>query len=111
MVAWRILQRWGVSALALVFRLHTLKAITDWQYRTFCIQATQRGMREREENGIKREQSAVWQKVLTALWNERVTKEQIAGQLFLPPPEIENLLFGLASQERGKDLCVCCHVA
>lgn len=93
--------RWGVSALALIVRLHQIGAITDWQYRTFCWKASERGMREREENGIAREQSAVWQKVLTALWNERVTKEKIAGQLFLPPPEIENLLFGLASQQRG----------
>jgi Zn-dependent peptidase ImmA (M78 family)/DNA-binding XRE family transcriptional regulator len=91
-------QRWGVSALALTYRLHALKAITDWQYRTFCIQATQRGMREREENGIGREQSAVWEKVLTTLWSERITKAQIAEQLFVPWFEIENLLFGLASQ-------------
>ena len=97
-------RRWGVAALALAFRLHQLKAITDWQYRTFCIQATERGMREREENGIEREHSAVWQKVLTALWSEGVTKEHIAEQLFMPVYEIENLLFGLAgSLGRGHE--------
>jgi Zn-dependent peptidase ImmA (M78 family) len=92
-------RRWGVSALAMAFRLHALGSITDWQYRTFCIQAGQRGMREREENGIDREQSVVWQKVLTALWSEKVTKEKIAEQLFMPWFEIENLLFGLATPQ------------
>jgi hypothetical protein len=58
-------------------------------------------MREREENGIDREQSVVWQKVLTALWNEKITKDQIAGQLFMPSFEIENLLFGLANSQGG----------
>jgi hypothetical protein len=37
----------------------------------------------------------VWQKVLIALWNERVTKDEIANQLHIPVEEIENLLFGL----------------
>jgi Zn-dependent peptidase ImmA (M78 family)/DNA-binding XRE family transcriptional regulator len=96
-------KRWDVSALALIVRLHQLGVITDWQYRTFCIQASERGMREREENGIDREQSAVWQKVLTALWRERITKQHIAEQLFIPPLEIENLLFGLTGSQRAID--------
>lgn len=97
-------RRWGVAALALAYRLHHLGAVTDWQYRTFCIQAAQRGMREREENGIEREHSAVWQKVLTVLWSERLTKEHIAEQLHFPPHEIENLLFGLTgSPHSGRE--------
>ena len=90
-------RRWGVSALALIVRLHQLGAITDWQYRTFCIQASERGMRQKEENGVDRERSIIWQKVLMTLWNEKITKDQIATQLFIPPFEIENLIFGLTN--------------
>jgi Zn-dependent peptidase ImmA (M78 family) len=87
-------RRWGVSMLAMIYRLHKLGSITDWQYRTFCIQASERG-RDYEPNGMAREGSAVWQKVLTVLWAERRTKAHIAETLSIPLSEIENLLFGL----------------
>jgi hypothetical protein len=64
----------------------------------FCIQATELGYRNAEPFGAAREQSVVWQKVLTALWRERVTKTEIAEALHVPLQEIENLLFGLAGQ-------------
>lgn len=64
----------------------------------FCIQATELGYRKSEPFGIEREQSYVWQKVLTDLWKEKITKADIARQLHLPKEEIENLLFGLATK-------------
>lgn len=90
-------QRWGVSVQALTYRLHKLGITTDWQNRTFCIQLTGHGYREAEPNGMKREQSTVWQKVLTTLWKERTTKADIARQLHIPEAEIENLLFGVTN--------------
>lgn len=90
-------KRWGVSVQALTYRLHRLGITTDWQNRTFCIQLTKHGYRDAEPNGIKREQSLVWQKVLTALWNERITKSDIAKELHLPESEIENLLFSITT--------------
>jgi Zn-dependent peptidase ImmA (M78 family)/DNA-binding XRE family transcriptional regulator len=89
-------RRWSVSAIALLHRLNKLKAMSDWQYRMFCIDATERGFRRAEPFGIAREQSVVWQKVLTALWNERVTKAEVANSLCIPVSEVENLLFGIA---------------
>jgi Zn-dependent peptidase ImmA (M78 family) len=86
---------WSVSVMALIHRLNKLKIMTDWQYRLFCIDATERGYRAAEPFSIARETSVVWQKVLTTLWNERVTKADIALSLHIPPDEIENLLFGL----------------
>ena len=88
-------ERWGVSVMALIVRLRRLDIMSDWQYRRFCIDATELGYRTAEPFGIPREQSVVWQKVLTALWAERVTKDKIAHGLFIPVTEIENLLFGL----------------
>lgn len=92
-------RKWGVSAFALIYRLFKLNILTEWQYRTLCLQASGRGMRETEEKGIAREQSRVWQLVLTALWNKRITKMDIAKDLAIPSPEIENLLFGLTTSD------------
>ncbi|PWE52532.1 XRE family transcriptional regulator [Metarhizobium album] len=99
-------KRWAVSVMAMIYRLHALEIISDWQYRMFCIQASDHGYRTSEPFGIQREQSVVWQKVLTALWTERITKNEIAERLSIPTAEIENLLFGLtgaasASSDRG----------
>lgn len=94
-------RRWGVSALALIYRLKALGIISEWQYRTFNIQATERRYREREENGIDRETSMVWQKVLTALWTDKITRDRIAEKLHIPLAEVDNLLFGLTNQQFG----------
>lgn len=91
-------KRWGVSVAALNYRLHKLGITSDWQYRTFCIQLTERGFREKEPYGIKYEQSLVWQKVFTELWKEKLTKKDVAKALNLPYAEVSNLLFGLDGQ-------------
>jgi Zn-dependent peptidase ImmA (M78 family) len=92
--------RWGVSAIALIHRLHKLRIMSDWQYRTFCIDATEEGYRHAEPFGIAREKSVVWQKVLTALWTERMTRDQLAKAIHVPADEIDNLLFGLVGGAR-----------
>jgi Zn-dependent peptidase ImmA (M78 family) len=89
--------RWRVSAMALVFRLHTLKLITDWQYRSLCIELAKRGYRTGEPVGIERETSVIWKKVLTQLWRERTTKSSIANELHLPLDELEGLIWNLAA--------------
>ncbi|MHC4050151.1 helix-turn-helix domain-containing protein [Bradyrhizobium sp. 25ACV] len=99
-------KRWGVSTSALAYRLHKLGILSDWQYRTFCIQINQRGYRTTEPNGVPREESVIWKKVFTELWSDRISKHQVAAELFLPADELENLVFGLtgniAPPERAK---------
>jgi Zn-dependent peptidase ImmA (M78 family) len=90
-------KRWGVSAAALAYRLHRLEILSDWQYRMFCIQMNSSGYRTKEPNPLPREESAVWSKVLTQLWSERITKSHVAADLFIPADEIENLVFGLVA--------------
>jgi len=87
-------KRWGVSVAALAHRLHKLRVLTDWQYRTFCIQIN-RTYGENEPDGLPPERSRVWQMVLTALWKEGVARHHIAMELCIPDDEMENLLFGL----------------
>jgi len=95
-------KRWGVSLMSLVVRLNRLRILTDWQYRMFCIEASERGYRKKEPMEMPRERSVVWEKVLTALWSERITKDEIAKILCIPPNEIENLLFGLMGDREAE---------
>lgn len=88
-------RRWGVSTAALAYRLHKLGLLSDWQYRTICIQINQRGYRTDEPNGLPREESVIWKKVFTELWADRISKGQVAAALHLPADELENLVFGL----------------
>lgn len=90
-------RRWGVSALALTYRLHSLQIITDWQYRTFCIQINRR-FGNTEPNGLPSERSSIWQTVLSDLWKEGVSRNRIAADLFMPHDELENVLFGLTGE-------------
>jgi len=88
-------KRWGVSAAALTYRLNKLKIITEWQNRNFNIEISRRGYRRNEPDGLARELSVVWPKVLTALWKDRISRYHIARELYLPESEIDQLLFQL----------------
>ncbi|QOJ23827.1 MAG: ImmA/IrrE family metallo-endopeptidase [Gammaproteobacteria bacterium] len=87
-------RRWGVSVAALTYRLHKTELISDWQYRAFCIQINKK-FGTSEPNGLDREKSVVWEKVFRELWNEGITKKDIAEELAIPIEEIESLVFGL----------------
>jgi len=88
--------RWRVSAMALAYRLRWLNIISDWKYKAICIELSKRGYRTGEPEGIEREESLVWKKVLGQLWKERVTKNEIANSLHIPLSELEGLVWGLA---------------
>jgi Zn-dependent peptidase ImmA (M78 family)/DNA-binding XRE family transcriptional regulator len=88
-------RRWGVSVSALAYRLHKLGIISSWLYRGMVIEIGRRGYRTAEPNGLAREESLLWKKVLSDLWHDRITKAHIAAELRLPSDEVENLVFGL----------------
>lgn len=88
--------RWRVSAMAMAYRLRALGLLTEWQYKSACIELGRRGYRTGEPQGIERETSAVWRKVLAQLWSEKTTKNEIAAALNLPMDELENLIWGLS---------------
>jgi len=89
-------KRWRVSAMAMAYRLNSLRLLSDWQYKSICIELGKRGYRSGEPGGIGRETSAVWRKVLIQLWSERTTKNDIADDLHLPLDELEGLIWNLA---------------
>ena len=87
---------WTVSVAALAYRLHTVNILTDWHYRTLCIEIASRGYRRREPEESQRETSQILAKVFAALRNEKVSKTDIAKELRIPVDEIDQLVFGLA---------------
>ena len=86
-------KRWGVSAVALAYRLNKLGKMTEWQY----IQIN-RQYRTNEPEPMPPEHSAVWKMVLSELWREKISRAHIARDLSLPADEVTNLLFGLVEE-------------
>ncbi|WP_122574001.1 XRE family transcriptional regulator [Pseudomonas viridiflava] len=86
---------WSVSVAALNYRLHSLALISDWTYRTLCIQIAQEGYRTLEPEPIPHEKSVILEKVFSALREEGVSKNNVANQLGIPAAEINELTFGL----------------
>jgi Zn-dependent peptidase ImmA (M78 family)/DNA-binding XRE family transcriptional regulator len=103
--------RWRVSAMALAYRLRCLSILSEWQYKAMCIELAKRGYRSGEPYGIERETSLIWRKVLSQLWTEKITKNDMANSLHIPLDELEGLVWGLsggpnAMQSRGVTLRV-----
>lgn len=97
----KLKKHWIVSAAALVVRLHAVGLLTDWHYRTLCIEISQRGFRKKEPEGAPREQSEIIEKVLTALRAEGMSKSDIANALNIDVEELDSLVFGLVITALG----------
>jgi len=91
--------RWRVSAMAMSYRLSTLGLLSEWQYKSLCIELGKRGYRQGEPRGIERETSIIWREVLSQLTAERTTKNDIARSLHLPLDELEGLIWNLAAPD------------
>lgn len=85
---------WTVSVAALNYRLHALKLMSDWTYRTLCVQIAQYG-RDKEPDEAPFESSQVLTKVFSALRDEGISKNDISRLLMIPSQEINELTFGL----------------
>ena len=72
--------------------------ITDWNYIGYYIALGKIG-REVEPNGIERETSQVWTKILTDLWNRGFSLSRIAEEIKIPERELNGLLFGIATAQ------------
>lgn len=88
-------KNWLVSLSALAYRMHSLGMITEWNYRSLCIEIAKRGYRKNEPHPIARETSQVLDKVFATMRHEGVTKADIARELKMYTTDIEALVFGL----------------
>ncbi|MFD2415530.1 ImmA/IrrE family metallo-endopeptidase [Amycolatopsis pigmentata] len=89
--------RWGVSAMALTHRLSELGVLTEWGYRSTCVELAKRGYR-RAEPGSTRvpETSQVLEKVFAHLRSSGVGVRSIATTLAITDEEFNRHVFGLA---------------
>ncbi len=92
----RYKQIWNVSVVSLLYRMHKVGMLTDWQYRWLMIEASQAGYRTKEPNGSPPERSQVLEKVLASLRDERITMSDIAADISLYVSELGRMVFGLA---------------
>lgn len=90
---------WGVSLLALVYRLHSVGVVSEWIYRSLCIEASRLGYRRNEPNGGARETSQLLTKVFSALRESGQTKEHVSRDLVVFESELDALVFGLTLRQ------------
>ncbi len=82
-----------VSALALTYTLHKNGYMTDWIYRSTCLELSQRGYRRGEPEGmLSHEFSRVFPQVLGADKGGTVTVGRIAEELALPSDDVTTLM-------------------
>jgi Zn-dependent peptidase ImmA (M78 family)/DNA-binding XRE family transcriptional regulator len=86
---------WNVAAMALTHRLHELDLLTDWGYRTACVQLGQLGYRRAEPEGIPRESSQLLGKVFRSLRAEGIRPATIAADIGISTGELRAHVFGL----------------
>jgi len=86
---------WIVSVAALTHRLHSLGVLSEWHYRSLCIEMAGKGYRTHEPDPAPPETSLVLPKIFTALRTDGVTRLDVASELCLTEEELSKLLFRL----------------
>ena len=91
----KLKKAWNVSAIALAHRLRDLDLMTEWQYRTICIELSKDGGRRMEIEGIEHETSQLLSNVFDSLRSEGVSKRDVARDLSVTVDALDSLVFGL----------------
>jgi Zn-dependent peptidase ImmA (M78 family)/DNA-binding XRE family transcriptional regulator len=87
---------WRVSAVAMVHRMWTLSIISDWHYRTWMIELSQRGYRSSEPDGTHPERSVLLKQLFQVTREDGLSSRRIASELSIPEDELDGMVFGLA---------------
>lgn len=96
-----IKENWRVSSVALIVRMKNIGMLTEWQYRTLMVEATKKGLRKSEINGIARERSLIIDKLLAALKSDNIDLNKLSTIISIPIDELANLLFKVSVIEGG----------
>lgn len=86
---------WGVSLAALAYRFNSLGLVSEWNYRSLCIDIAKSGYRTNEPEPMERETSQLLVKVLDLLHSRKHGRREIAESLSLSVDEINALTFQL----------------
>jgi Zn-dependent peptidase ImmA (M78 family)/DNA-binding XRE family transcriptional regulator len=92
---------WRVSALAYIRTLFNLQLISEWQYRSLVIEASQAGYR-RKEGDIDRESSQLIPKVVSMLKQEGISLNQFADEIGLRVNDLRGLLVSSLAVVQGE---------
>ncbi|MFF8618508.1 helix-turn-helix domain-containing protein [Streptomyces sp. NPDC015350] len=88
-------RRWQVSAMALTYRLRTMKLLSEWRYNHTARQLAQMGYRKGEPNSeMVRESSQLLAKVFEAL-RPRMSPAELSAAMDIAPEELNHFVFGL----------------
>lgn len=89
-------RRWGVSAMALAYRLQKLELLSEWRYTQTVKELARMGYRKSEPNSsLVREGSQLLAKVFEALRSQGMAPGDIAKDLEFPAEELNEFFFGL----------------
>ena len=86
---------WNVAVANLVFRMHEVDLLTDWQYRALFVQISSAGYRVMEPEGIRGETSQLLAKVFEALRSDGISRNDVATELHINVHDLNKLTFGL----------------
>ncbi|MFE3526831.1 helix-turn-helix domain-containing protein [Streptomyces sp. NPDC059161] len=89
-------RRWGVSAMALAYRVRTLGQLSEWKYHQTVKQLSQMGYRRGEPgSNLSRESSQILTKVFEALRAAHMGHFDVARAMKIYPEELNDFVFGL----------------
>ncbi|MGI5330945.1 XRE family transcriptional regulator [Actinomadura nitritigenes] len=89
-------RKWGVSAMALTYRLHRLSLLSDWRYTQTAKHLTRMGYRTAEpDSTMIRESSQLLAKVFDALRTQGLSPTDVADHLNMPLDDLNEYIFGL----------------
>jgi len=86
---------WGVSLAALAYRFNALGQVSEWNYRSLCIDIAKYGYRTNEPEPMERETSQLLAKVFEFLHSRKQGRREIAESLCINVNEIDALTFRL----------------
>jgi Zn-dependent peptidase ImmA (M78 family) len=86
--------RWGVSALAYVRRLHVLGRISDWHYKSLCIDIKTKYRNTEPGKSLAKESSKVLAWVFSSP-DSGVSRRDAARHLRIPMSDLDEMTFGL----------------
>jgi Zn-dependent peptidase ImmA (M78 family)/DNA-binding XRE family transcriptional regulator len=88
-------RKWGVAAMAMAHRANELGLMSEWSYRTACVDLSRMGYRRGEPGGLPRESSQLLSKVLQQLRSAGTGVRDIARDLGVEPDEVRAHMLGL----------------
>lgn len=88
-------KRWNVAAMAMAHRANELGLMTEWAYRTVCVDLSRLGYRSGEPNGIPHEASQLLTKAMQQLRSHGLGPHAIAADLGLSTAEVRAYMLGL----------------